>query len=379
MNGPRLETNGVDDFLPKAAKTTGGLAAGHAVVIGVANYRNAAPLPDAVLNDARDVAATLKSKAYCGYDDRNVHLLLDGDATLDRIRAVLAFVAQTSEPDDTVVIFFSGHGALLGDPTDPVSALLPVECDGRKLDTTSLSEAEFSSALQQFAVQRLLVLIDACHSAGAGSFKGSQGGDLTALGYSEKSLVRLAEGTGRVLIASSRADEQSWVLPNARNSVFTSHLLDALHGRARTSGDGLIRVFEIFNHVAQLVKRDVPGRQHPVFRASELEDNFPVVLDRGGVKSAPQPAASAAAPDVWKQLGNIIPDLYPAGPADQEIWARAGGDPSRLHINETGRVAWFRALQLLRRGGGGSGIRRDTLIRTALEDYPHHPTLFALL
>ena len=369
----------MDDFLPKAAKTTGGLATGHAIVIGVANYRNAAPLPDAVLNDARDVAATLKSKAYCGYDDRNVHLLLDGDATLDRIRAVLAFVAQTSEPDDTVLIFFSGHGALLGDPTDPVSALLPVECDGRKLDTTSLSEAEFSSALQQLAVRRLLVLIDACHSAGAGNFKGSQAGDLTALGYSEKSLVRLAQGTGRVLIASSRADEQSWVLPNARNSVFTSHLLDALHGRARTSGDGLIRVFEIFNHVAQLVKRDVPGRQHPVFRASELEDNFPVVLDRGGVKSAPPLAASAAAPDVWKQLGNIIPDLYPAGPADQEIWARAGGDPSRLHINETGRVAWFRALQLLRRGGGGSGIRRDTLIRTALEDYPHHPTLFALL
>ena len=106
------------------------------------------------------------------------------------------------------------------------------------------------------------------------------------------------------------------------------------------------------------MKRDVPGRQHPVFRASELEDNFPVVLDRGGVKSAPPPAASAAAPDVWKQLGNIIPDLYPAGPTDQEIWARAGGDPSRLHINETGRVAWFRALQMLRRGGGGSGIRR---------------------
>ena len=379
MNGPRLETDGVDDFLRKAAKATRGLATGHAVVIGVANYRNAAPLPDAVLNDARDVAATLKSKAYCGYDDRNVHLLLDGDATLDRIRAVLAFVAQTSGPDDTVVIFFSGHGALLGDPTDPVSALLPVECDGRKLDTTSLSEAEFSSVLQQFAVQRLLVVIDACHSAGAGSFKGSQAGHLAALGYNEKSLARLAQGTGRVLIASSRADEQSWVLPNARNSVFTSHLLDALHGRARTTGDGLIRVFEIFNHVAQLVKRDVPGRQHPVFRASELEDNFPVVLDRGGVKSAPPPPALAAAPDVWQQLGNIIPDLYPAGPTDQEVWARAGGDPSRLHINDTGRVAWVRALRMLRHGGGGSGIRRETLIRTALEDYPHHPTLFALL
>ena len=355
------------------------LATGHAVVIGVANYRSVARLPDAVLNDARDVAAVLKSRAYCGYDDRNVHLLLDGDATLDRMRVTLASLAGSSGPDDTVVIFFSGHGARFGDPTDQVSALLPIECDARRLDATSLSEAEFSAALQRFAARRLLVLIDACHSAGAGRIKGAQAGELAALGYSEKTLVRLAQGTGRVLIASSRADEQSWVLPDARNSVFTSHLLDALHGRGSTSGDGLIRVFEIFNHVAELVKRDVPGCQHPVFRASELEDNFPVVLDRGGVKSAASTPASAVAPDVWKELGDILPDLYPAGPTDQEIWARAGGDPSRLHFNDTGRAAWFRALQVLRRGGGGSGIRRDTLIRAALEDYPHHGALLALL
>ena len=335
--------------------------------------------PDAVLNDARDVAAVLKSKAYCGYDDRNVHLLLDGEATLDRIRTALASLAWTSGSDDTVVIFFFRPRCPSRRSHRPCKRPSTGRMRCTELDATSLSEAEFSSALQRFAVQRLLVLIDACHSAGAGSFKGAQAGDLAALGYAEKSLVRLAQGTGRVLIASSRADEKSWVLPNARNSVFTSHLLDAFHGRARTSGDGRIRVFEIFNHVAEFVKRDVPGCQHPVFRASDLEDNFPVVLDRGGVKSAPPPPAFAADPDAWNQLGDIMPDLYPAGPTDQEIWVRAGGDNSRLQLDDTGRVAWFRALRILRLGGGGSGIRRETLIRTALEDYPHHPALFALL
>lgn len=368
----------MDDVLPNNAKATGGFTTGHAVVIGVANYRNASPLPDAVLNDAQDVAAVLESNAYCGYDARNIHLLLDGDATLDRIRAALASVARTSGADDTVVIFFSGHGARLGDPADLESALLPVECDARKLDATSLCEPEFSAALQRFTAQRVLVLIDACHSAGAGSFKGGRAGEPLALGYSEKSLARLAQGTGRVLIASSRATEESLVFPNARNSVFTSHLLDALRGQAWTRGDGVIRVFEIFNHISEKVKRQVPG-QHPVFKASDLEDNFPVALDRGGVKSSPPPPAFAANPDVWNQLGDLMLDLYPAGPTDQEIWARAGGDSSRLHLNDTGHVAWFRALRMLRRGGGGSGIRRETLIRTALEDYPHHPALSALL
>ena len=261
---------------------------------------------------------------------------------------------------------------------DPESALLPVECDPRTLDTTSLSEPEFSAALRRVAAQRLLVLIDACHSAGAGSFKAAQAADPPGLGYSEKSLGRLAQGTGRVLIASSRASEESLVFSNARNSVFTSHLLNALRGQAWTRGDGVIRVFEIFNHVSEMVKRQVPGQQHPVFKASDFEDNFPVALDRGGVKSTLSPPVSAADPDIWNQLGQIMSDLYPAGPMDQEIWARAGGDLSRLHLNETGQVAWFKALRTLRRGGGGLNIRRETLIRAALEDYPHHHGLSAL-
>ena len=369
----------MDNTLRNVAKVTADFATGHAIVIGVANYRNVCPLPEAVLNDARDVAAVLKSSAYCGYEPRNVHLLLDGDATLERIRTALATVAKTSGPDDTVVIFFSGHGASLGDPADPESALLPVESDERTLGTTSLSEAEFSSALRRFAAQRLLVLIDACHSGGAGSFKDLRAGELPALGYSEKSLGRLAQGIGRVLIASCRGSEKSWVLPNARNSVFTSHLLDALRGRGRTSGNGVIRVFEIFNHVAEMVKREVPGRQHPVFKANDLEDNFPVALDRGGVKSDVPESVSGVESDIWSRLGKILPDLYPAGPMDQEVWARAGGDPSRLHLYDTGRIAWFKALRTLRRGGGGENIRRESLIGSALEDYPHHPVLGALL
>ena len=379
MNGLEREVQYVGEFMPKAAKATGNFATGHAVVIGVANYTNARPLPDSVLNDARDIAAVLKAKEYCGYDERNVHLLLDGDATLERIRLALATVAGDSGPGDTVVIFFSGHGANLGDPANPESALLPVECDPRTLDATSLSEPEFSAALQRFGAKRLLVLIDACHSAGAGSFKATQAAEPPALGYSEKSLGRLAQGSGRVLIASSRPSEKSLVFSNNRNSVFTSHLLDALRGRAWTRGDGVIRVFEVFNHVSEMVKRQVPGRQHPIFKASDLQDNFPIALYRGGVKSTPPPPASAADPDTWNQLGDILSDLYPAGPTDQEIWARAGGDPSRLHLNNTGRTAWFRALRTLRHGGGGSGIRRETLIRTAVEDYPHHPALSVLL
>ena len=209
--------------------------------------------------------------------------------------------------------------------------------------------------------------------------KGHWEGETPAFGYSEKSLARLAQGKGRVLIASCRANEESIVFPDWRNSVFTSHLLGALRGQACTGGDGVVRVFDVFNHVAEMVKRAVPGRQHPILKATEVEDNFPVALNRGGQKAEAPPLVSGAGHQVWERLGEVMPNLYPAGPMDQEVWARAGGDPSRLHWNATGRVAWLKALGMLRQGGGGVEIDRDRLIRVALEDYPYHAVLTALL
>jgi hypothetical protein len=213
--------------------------------------------------------------------------------------------------------------------------------------------------------KRLVVFIDACHSAGAGSFKSPSSSPDPLFGYSEKSLGRLAEGTGKVLIASSLASETSLVLPGARNSVFTQYLLEALRGEGHTHGDGVIRVFEIFSHLAVKVRNAVPGRQHPIFKASDLQDNFAVTLDKGGKKSAkPIPGNATNAPaDRWRQLEDTLSELYPIGPSDQEIWARAGGDLSLLPIVGTGRAKWHAALRTLRQGGGGHGISRESLVR----------------
>ena len=65
----------------------------------------------------------------------------------------------------------------------------------------------------------------------------------------------------------------------------------------------------------------------------------------------------------------LLPDLYPLGPTDQDIWQRVGGDLSLLKLNGTGKSNWFSALRALRRGGGGRTIDRRSLIATALDDY----------
>lgn len=356
---------------------------GRALVVGIANYETIKRLPEAVLNDARDTADTLKSPSHCGYPDANVTVLTDGQATLAGIRKALADLVADATADDTVAIFFSGHGTRIGSGWAATSALVPYDCRRGDLAGTTLGEAELSAAIAAIKAPRVVVIVDACHAAGAATLKSDlereDGGDgLDAVdgldeGFDEKSLQQLASGTGRVVLASSRATETSRILKGERNSVFTTAMLDGLKGAAATAGDGTIRVFDLFNHVNEAVRQAVPGRQHPIFKASDLEENFPVALALGATKSL---AAGGGGRE--RTLEQIMSDLFPAGPTDQQIWLRAGGDVANLTLGGTGRSQWFSALRLLSQGGGGGNVTRDSLIDAALEEFPAHRELGAL-
>lgn len=344
---------------------------GRALIIGVANYEEVSALPAAVLNDANDTADVLRSPAYCGYPDENVTVLTDKEASLKGIRKALADLASAATAGDTVGIFFSGHGARVGRGPVATSALIPYDCKLSDVAGTTLGEAELSTALAAIKTARLLVIIDACHAGGAATLKTDLSQDLVE-GFDEKSLQRLASGTGRVVLASSRASETSIVLGGARNSVFTAAMLAGLKGAASVAIDGTIKVFDLFNYVSEAVRQAVPGRQHPVFKASELEENFPVALALGGTKSA---ELSSASRKRHRDLEQILPDLFPAGPTDQEIWLRAGGEVSHLKLIGNGRAQWFAALRTLSQGGGGANITRQALVAAALEEFPHHQEL----
>ncbi len=352
---------------------------GYALVIAISKYQTVKPLPLAVQNDANDIRSTLTSPAHCGYDPANVRLLLDADATLAQIRTGLSWLATVAGPDDSVVVYFSGHGARLHNSGGDESLLIPVDADNKDLCTTSLSETELSAALKAIRSARLLILIDACHSGGAVVLKGDAGLQSVDSGFGEKSLQHLAEGHGRVAISSSRSTEYSLVMPGARNSVFTQHLLEVLKGETPSQGNGFVRVFHVFEHVAASVPVTTSEQQHPIFKATDVETNFPVALEKGGRKASGQVAPRKISPEFdWEEFGRILPELYPLGPLDQEVWARAGGDVSRLKLQQSGRTTWFSSLATLRQGGGGQ-LTKEHLLETALSDFPNHQGLRALL
>ncbi|MGO4519015.1 caspase family protein [Dyella sp. 2RAF44] len=359
-----------------------GYPQGHALLIGVANYQKVSRLPAAILNDVNDVAAMLASPHHCAYTPANVVTLLDANATRAAVLKGLDELAARVGPDDTACVFFSGHGAVVGSPSNGDSVLVTVDSDLADIKNTCISSDEFAAALEQIKAGRLLVFIDACHAGGAAISKtltDGKGHEFKS-GYSQNAFTRLAAGRGRALMASCRADEVSAVFTGARNSVFTTALLAGLRGAADKSASGLIRVFDLFNYVSEEVPKLIPDDQHPIFKADNLEVNFAVALSQGGKKSTWSTEATSTAhkEDPWSVLEGALIELYPFGPRDQEVWSRAGGDLSRLQNHSTGQAAWHAALRTLKHGGGGGSINFRNLLKIAKEDFSNHPQLSML-
>ncbi len=330
-------------------------------------------LPPAVANDASDIAGLLSDPAYCCYPAAQVHVLLNKQATKSAILAELAWLAREAAPDETVFVFFSGHGTRSAS-TDQ-GYLVPVDVDTTDLEGSCISGVELSQALGAIKADRVVTLLDACHSGGTGDPKSN---DVTGfqLSLADKDYDTLAHGAGRVLMASSRASEVSWCLGGMRNSVFTTALLQALRGAAAIRNDGLVRVFDVFHFVSQEVAARQPN-QHPIFKGTAIEQNFPLALSGGG-KSLSAPTTPPKDEAWWSQLEILVCQLYPSGPTDSEFWSRAGGDPSQLRPSQTGRASWHSAIRTLRQGGGGAGVSPESALKVVMLDYPSNVNAVAL-
>src|SRR5271166_5079890 len=139
----------------------------HALIVGIADYANIRKLPK--VQDAEDLAAALVDPELCGYAPNKVTVLLDQDATRDKIRAGLDALKQRCDANSTVFLYFSGHGGQIKEGANKGQYLLPVEVvypGDDDLARTAISGAEFTAALRGIPAKRLTVVLDCCHAGG---------------------------------------------------------------------------------------------------------------------------------------------------------------------------------------------------------------------
>ena len=248
---------------------------GQALLIGIADYKHIAALPDAVTQDVHGIYQLLIDPLRCGYPFPNVQTLLDAQATKSAILAAFDSLAGRCDQDSTAFIYFSGHGASVDSGVEAGQYLLPVDVEvelGDVVASTAISHDEFTACLDKIPARRVVVFFDCCHAGGIGTLKSGQG--MALKNIPDDYYLALSQGEGRAIFASSRADEVSRIMPGAGNSLFTQVLMEGLQGQAGNEAKGTVRVMDLHTYISEeVVKRE--SRQHPVFK-SNLEENFAV-------------------------------------------------------------------------------------------------------
>ena len=181
----------------------------YALIIGISRYRNSArgiPNLEYADVDARTLYDFLQQPAAGGFARENMLLLSNEDATLTRIRqALTSFVARAAE-NDLLLIFFAGHGA----PDPQARQNLYVIAHDTSVDAmsqTALAMPDLRRYVEQnVKSKRLILFLDACHSAGL-STEGTRDLDNNLTNQYFENL--LYQEQGRAIITSSDVNELS--------------------------------------------------------------------------------------------------------------------------------------------------------------------------
>ncbi len=238
----------------------------YAVVAGIRTYRDPQIRPLRVSDkDARDVANLLEDVKPLF---RRVHLtlLLNEQATRDRVTKALRDELKGARKQDYVLIYLSGHGA--ADPNRPDEYYF-ITHDAKMNNLYGTAVWMNQKALfKGIDSDRVLLIADACHSDGF-----SPGLDKMAA-KEAGAFFSLFQGLkGRLALASSRPDETSLEDERLGNSIFTHFLIKGLRGEAaRDSRDGKITARQLYEYLYKAVRKATDDRQSPQLYAAKGAD-----------------------------------------------------------------------------------------------------------
>lgn len=257
-----------------------------AVVIGVGRYESPdIPRLRYSVSDAEAIYDVLTGLG--GFEKEHVLLLTDRTQkkpTYHNVKWALGtFLARSAKKDDTVLIFFAGHGApevdQRGIERDGLAKyLVPSDAEPDDLYSTALPMDELQVIFGRIEAERIVAFLDSCYSGAAGgrtfSSKKTRASHLDDL-----FLERLTRSKGRAIITASRPAELSIELPELGHGIFTYFLVQGLKGEADMNRDGIVTLQELYEYVDQQVaqkSRAVGGNQHPVMKG-EIEGVLPLV------------------------------------------------------------------------------------------------------
>lgn len=227
----------------------------YALLIGVSDYADAELKLGYAAKDARDLSEKLTAQKGVFYENVDIKLLVDGDATETAIESEMARLRKKAGPDDNVIVFMAGHG-ITDDAQD--FYFLPTGADiaSDMLAATAIDGDIIRKGLAKIP-GKVILFMDACYG-GAGIEGGMSRVDMTGLANG------LTDGASVVMFASSTGREVSFEGPQWQNGAFTEALLAIFDDRSAYGADGKLSISELDEQLTTRVEELTDGKQTPV-------------------------------------------------------------------------------------------------------------------
>ena len=227
--------------------------------------------------DAHDLARVLKDPAIGAFDEVRVLDRPEETTRAGVLAAVRALAAAAPRPEDTVVVFFSGHGTLAPTPAGGLERVV-VTTDTREdaPRTTGLRVRDLLAAFDALPSRRKLLILATCHSGGGKGLlppnvsrllAGLKGGPAPLESVSRATLVLSASEQGQ----PAREDDR------LQNDVYTHFLIEALTRGADANGDGAVTASEAHDWARRRTYEFTRGRQIPTLEEA-VAGADPVIL-----------------------------------------------------------------------------------------------------
>lgn len=272
---------------PSVPETGGG--GRYIAVVGIDCYA-AWPRLQRAVSDARGARDTF---VRLGFKEPRPPMF-DEAATGDALRRLVADDLRALGKDDSLVVFFAGHGHTVTTTYDGGASakrgyLVPADATPRGSHVSGLVSLDnWLHDLAHLPPKHILVVIDACHSGIAlNQIIRWRGEDVR----SAEPLAKLRARRSRRIITSALDNELAMDNgPIEGHSLFTGCLLEALSGglKART-GYPVATGSELALHVQRRVSSYPSSRQTPDFGALELDDRGELIFDLSDPSAISQP------------------------------------------------------------------------------------------
>ena len=343
------------DIASDAPPSLGGFVENRRVVavIGIDRYLGWPALDNAV-SDAMGALAAFERIGF----EQITRPLLDEAASAEAIRRLVTDDLATLGGDDSLVLFFAGHGHTQTRtlPTGPLQTgyIIPFDGDGAEGRTASWIRLDsWLSDVARIPARHILVILDACHSGIAlGSLIKWRGGVSARL---PGALDELRRRQSRRVITSALGDQRAMDSgPISGHSLFTGCLIEGLSGGLarddRTEATGS----ELGVYVQQRVTGYTGSRQTPDFGTLELDDRGELVLALA--ETGPPPLRTSMPvriPAAHQEQGAPGPIVVPAANRQQDLRSRttrvAPAETSAPEASENAPASPFWDVEFMRR------------------------------